>query len=119
MRRTQNTIRGGRAMEAQSCSSPAPAGLDADACWKAVLDRDVRADGVFVYGVRSTKIYCKPSCPSRRPGREQVVFFATPDGAQGAGFRPCLRCAPRAAQTADPQVEWVLRACRLIEAGVE
>ena len=78
-------------MEAQSCPSPAPAGLDADACWKAVLDRDVRADGVFFYGVRSTKIYCRPSCPSRRPDRDRVLFFATAGDAGRGGFRPCLR----------------------------
>ena len=75
-------------MEARSCPSPAPAGLDADACWKAVLDRDVRADGVFFYGVRSTKIYCRPSCPSRRPGRDRVLFFATAGDAGRGGSAP-------------------------------
>ena len=99
-------------MEAQSCPSPAPAGLDADACWEAVLDRDVRADGVFFYGVRSTKIYCRPSCPSRRPGRDQVVFFATAGDAGRGGFRPCLRCRP---DEAEPRADLVRRACRLIE----
>src|SRR4051812_12909892 len=112
MGRTQNPIRGGRSMEAQSCPSPMPAGLDADACWKAVLDRDVRADGVFFYGVRSTRIYCRPTCPSRRPGRDRVLFFATAADAGRGGFRPCLRCRP---DEAEPRTDLVRRACRLIE----
>ncbi len=99
-------------MEAQPCPSPTAAGLDADACWKAVVDRDVRADGVFFYGVRSTKIYCRPTCPSRRPGRDQVVFFATAGDAGRGGFRPCLRCRP---DEAEPRVDLVRRACRFIE----
>ena len=103
-------------MEAQSCPSPTPAGLDADACWKAVLDRDVRADGVFFYGVRSTKIYCRPSCPSRRPGRDRVLFFATAEDAGRGGFRPCLRCRP---DEAEPRADLVRRACRLIESRPE
>jgi len=49
--------------------------------WQAVLKRDARADGTFVYAVRSTKVYCRPSCPSRRPSRAQVLFFAEPDAA--------------------------------------
>ncbi len=103
-------------MEAQSCPSSAPAGLDADACWKAVLDRDVRADGVFFYGVRSTKIYCRPSCPSRRPNRDRVLFFATAGDAGRGGFRPCLRCRP---DEAEPRADLVRRACRLIESRPE
>jgi len=63
--------------------------------WEAVLARDSGADGRFVYGVRSTGIYCRPTCPSRRPTRAQVVFFGAPDDAERAGFRACLRCKPR------------------------
>jgi AraC family transcriptional regulator, regulatory protein of adaptative response / methylated-DNA-[protein]-cysteine methyltransferase len=65
------------------------------AAWRAVESRDPRFDGRFVYAVSSTGIYCKPSCPSRRPSRANVSFFETPDLAETAGFRPCLRCKPR------------------------
>ncbi|GJG86244.1 bifunctional transcriptional activator/DNA repair enzyme protein Ada [Gemmatimonadetes bacterium T265] len=73
---------------------------DPDARWAAVLDRDAAADGHFVYAVQSTRIYCRPSCPSRRPRRERVTFFDAPAAAAGAGFRACRRCAPDAAGTA-------------------
>lgn len=63
--------------------------------WTAVLGRDATADGRFVYAVASTRIYCRPSCPSRRPNRRLVRFFATPDAAEGEGYRACRRCHPR------------------------
>src|SRR4051794_29053499 len=87
--------------------------------WQAVLERDSGSDGDFVYGVRSTGIYCRPSCPSRRPGRAQVVFFGLPDSAEEAGFRPCLRCRPRATGLPEHQVEPVRQACRYIEANLD
>ena len=62
--------------------------------WQAVLNRDVQADGTFYYAVHSTKIYCKPSCPSRRPQQQNVSYFETPVLAEQAGFRPCKRCRP-------------------------
>jgi len=65
--------------------------------WRAVASRDARYDGRFVYAVDSTRIYCRPSCPSRRPLRENVRFFAAPDDAEQAGYRACRRCEPRAA----------------------
>jgi AraC family transcriptional regulator of adaptative response/methylated-DNA-[protein]-cysteine methyltransferase len=72
--------------------------------WQQVLERDARADGQFVYAVKSTKIYCKPSCASRRPMRKQVSFFPTPALAEAAGYRACKRCEPeRAEAKADPQ----------------
>src|SRR5512143_3209534 len=83
--------------------------------WRAVLDRDSRFDGRIFFGVRSTGIYCRPSCPARRPRREQVVFFRIPEAAERAGFRSCQRCQPRNATTFDPQVEMVRRACDYIE----
>src|SRR4030081_307917 len=86
-----------------------------EAKWQAVLARDARFDGQFVYAVSSTGIYCRPSCPARRPRRERVTFFNLPEAAEGAGFRPCLRCRPKAATTIDPQIELVRRACGLIE----
>jgi AraC family transcriptional regulator of adaptative response/methylated-DNA-[protein]-cysteine methyltransferase len=67
--------------------------------WAAVLDRDPGADGRFVYAVASTRVYCRPSCPSRRPNRRQVSFFATPDAAEARGYRACRRCHPRDAET--------------------
>ena len=62
--------------------------------WRATLARDSRADGSFVLGVRSTHIYCRPSCPARRPLRRNVTFFRTKEEAEKGGFRPCLRCRP-------------------------
>ena len=68
--------------------------MDADPRWTAVLARDAAADGAFVYAVRSTRIYCRPSCPSKRPRRENVAFFPRPDAAEAAGYRACRRCKP-------------------------
>lgn len=68
-----------------------------DQKWTAVLERDRHADGRFYYGVTSTHVFCRPSCPSRRPRKERVRFFETSAAAQAAGFRPCLRCQPTAA----------------------
>jgi AraC family transcriptional regulator of adaptative response/methylated-DNA-[protein]-cysteine methyltransferase len=62
--------------------------------WRAVLARDTRYDGRFVYAVRSTRIYCRPSCPSRRPSRHNASFFDSPAEAERAGYRACLRCEP-------------------------
>lgn len=89
-----------------------------EAFWQAVLAHDSQANGRFVYGVRSTGIYCKPSCPSRRPRREQVVFFPQPADAEEAGFRACRRCQPQDG-TPDAQVELVQQACRYIEAHLD
>jgi AraC family transcriptional regulator of adaptative response/methylated-DNA-[protein]-cysteine methyltransferase len=84
--------------------------------WQAVLERDQSRDGTFFYGVRSTGIYCRPSCPSRRPGRDQVVFFRQPAQAEQAGFRPCRRCRPL--EAANYQAELVQQACRYIEENI-
>jgi AraC family transcriptional regulator, regulatory protein of adaptative response / methylated-DNA-[protein]-cysteine methyltransferase len=92
-----------------------PAGA---ARWQAVQSRDRSADGSFVYAVRSTGIYCRPSCPSRKPRREQVVFFALAEAAEQKGFRPCRRCRPRTAQLSDPKISAVARVCREIDARV-
>ena len=78
--------------------------------WDAVLGRDRDADGLFVYAVRSTGVYCRPSCPSRRPHRDRVAFFDTPSEARRGGFRACLRCHPDAPLAADPWIEKVRRA---------
>jgi AraC family transcriptional regulator of adaptative response/methylated-DNA-[protein]-cysteine methyltransferase len=72
--------------------------------WQQVLARDARADGQFFYAVKSTRIYCRPSCPSRRPARKNVAFFPTAAAAEQAGYRPCKRCEPdRATPRPDPQ----------------
>src|SRR5260221_8260459 len=83
--------------------------------WNAVVARDASRDGSFVFAVRSKGIYCRPSCPARRPRREQVRFFQLPEAAEQAGFRACRRCHPRRAQTADPQIELVRRICHAID----
>jgi AraC family transcriptional regulator of adaptative response/methylated-DNA-[protein]-cysteine methyltransferase len=89
--------------------------LSEDSCWEAVSRRDSGLDGAFVYGVRSTGVFCRPACPSRRPRREQVRFFPIPEAAQQAGFRSCLRCKPVDAEVRDPHLGLVQRVCRLIE----
>jgi AraC family transcriptional regulator, regulatory protein of adaptative response / methylated-DNA-[protein]-cysteine methyltransferase len=86
-----------------------------DEFWNAVLTKDPRFDGQFVFAVSSTRIYCRPSCPSRRPKRENVSFFPLPAAAQSAGFRSCLRCHPDDVRRPDPQLEMVQEVCRLIE----
>src|SRR5256712_1853872 len=84
--------------------------------WRIVLARDRRYDGAFVYAVQSTGIYCRPSCPSRRPRRAQVAFFPVPEAAELAGFRACRRCRPGEATPPDPGVPLLRTVCRLIDA---
>jgi AraC family transcriptional regulator of adaptative response/methylated-DNA-[protein]-cysteine methyltransferase len=88
-------------------------GSSADARWQAVLSRDVAADGKFVFGVTTTGIYCRPSCPARRPRRDHVSFFDSPQAAELAGLRACLRCKP-AGLPAGPRL--IERICRHLEA---
>jgi AraC family transcriptional regulator of adaptative response/methylated-DNA-[protein]-cysteine methyltransferase len=89
-----------------------------DELWRSVVTRNRAADGEFVYGVRSTGVYCRPSCPSRKPKREQVVFFSIPDAAEREGFRECRRCRPRAMGVRDPKADLVARVCRRIESAI-
>jgi len=84
--------------------------------WRATVSRDARADGTFVLAVRSTHIYCRPSCPARRPLRRNVVFFRTREEAEKHGFRPCLRCKPN--EVAGP-VALVERATRQLAKSSE
>ncbi len=95
------------------------AGWDEARQWEAVLARDPEADGAFVYAVRTTGIYCRPTCPSRRPRRENTAFFSLPEAAEQAGFRACRRCHPEQATLRDPQVGLVQRVCRAIAANPE
>ncbi|HEX2252772.1 MAG TPA: bifunctional DNA-binding transcriptional regulator/O6-methylguanine-DNA methyltransferase Ada [Thermoanaerobaculia bacterium] len=74
---------------------------DAEAAWRAVAARDAASDGRFVFAVTTTGIYCRPSCPARRPLRSNVCFFADPAAAEAAGFRACRRCRP-AGERPDP-----------------
>jgi AraC family transcriptional regulator of adaptative response/methylated-DNA-[protein]-cysteine methyltransferase len=84
--------------------------------WQQVLARDVSADGQFFYAVKSTGIVCKPSCPSRRPTRENVRFFPTLTDAFEAGFRACRRCEPeRTAPRPDPQRKLIARVAKYLE----
>jgi AraC family transcriptional regulator, regulatory protein of adaptative response / methylated-DNA-[protein]-cysteine methyltransferase len=73
---------------------------------------------MFVYAVRSTGIYCRPSCPSRRPRREQVIFFALPEAAEQNGYRPCRRCTPRSVRIHDERIDAVARICRQIDVQI-
>jgi AraC family transcriptional regulator of adaptative response/methylated-DNA-[protein]-cysteine methyltransferase len=85
--------------------------------WAAVLGRDGRYDGRFVYAVRTTGIFCRPTCPSRRPDRKHVTFFESPASARAAGFRACLRCAPES--SAPPSAMGVERVRAHIEAHLD
>src|SRR5919201_5491446 len=85
--------------------------------WRAVMARDSRLDGAFVYAVQTTGIYCRPSCPSRRPVRSRVSFFADRAAAERAGFRPCRRCQPQ--RPVDPKLARIRRACESIASSDE
>ena len=82
--------------------------------WKAVQERDSSQDGSFVFAVSSTGVYCRPSCPSKRPRRENVLFFSQPQEAEQAGFRACLRCRPRV-MGGSGRARLVRSVCRYIE----
>jgi AraC family transcriptional regulator of adaptative response/methylated-DNA-[protein]-cysteine methyltransferase len=73
--------------------------------WESVLHRDPSADDRFLYGVTTTRIYCRPSCPSKRPKRANVAFFSSAAAAEGAGFRACQRCRPNHAKSSNSAVE--------------
>jgi AraC family transcriptional regulator of adaptative response/methylated-DNA-[protein]-cysteine methyltransferase len=90
-----------------------------DPRWTSVVARDPAADGQFFYSVRTTGVYCRPSCGARLPRRENVRFHATCADAEKAGFRPCKRCRPNETGTAGRRASAVARACRLIEEAEE
>lgn len=87
--------------------------------WQAVLNRDSSFEGKLFYGVRSTGIYCRPTCPSRRPNRNQVCFFVSPQEAETAGFRPCKRCQPQYETAPNLTKAKILAVCRYIEEQVD
>lgn len=101
-------------------SNDSPLDVDADASkWAAVLDRDAAADDAFVYAVRTTGIYCRPTCPSRRPRRENAEFYADAAAAEAAGYRSCQRCRPQQVSLARRHALSVSKACRLVEDSEE
>lgn len=84
--------------------------------WKAITTRDSAASDAFIYSVTTTKIYCRPDCPSRLARRANIVYHDTAVQAEAAGFRPCLRCRPSEAIKDDPQKVAIGKACALVEA---
>lgn len=87
-----------------------------EARWQAFSSKDKRYDGVFIVAVKTTGIYCRPSCPSRAPRRENVTFYAQPEEAAQAGFRPCKRCSPNT-QAFEAQI--IAQTCHYIEAHLD
>ena len=87
--------------------------------WRAVVEKDRNADGKFFYSVKTTGVYCRPSCPARSPRRENVAFYECREDAERAGFRPCKRCKPNGPGLAEQHAATVAAACRAIEAAEE
>jgi AraC family transcriptional regulator, regulatory protein of adaptative response / methylated-DNA-[protein]-cysteine methyltransferase len=87
--------------------------------WQGVLQKDASLDGQYFFAVKTTGIYCRPSCPSRTPKRTNVSFFLTSEQARSAGFRACLRCAPDGLSKREQQTKAILQACRIIDESVE
>ena len=90
--------------------------MDDDACWQAVVDRDRTQDGKFVTAVRTTGIYCRPSCAARTPHRENVTFYRTPAEAEAAGYRACKRCSPN---TQAFEADLAEQICRYVDAHLD
>jgi AraC family transcriptional regulator of adaptative response/methylated-DNA-[protein]-cysteine methyltransferase len=110
-----DTMNGSRAMDAAICH--ALHDTAADPRWAAVVARDAAVDGHFVYAVKTTGVFCRPSCAARTPKPENVSFHLSPADARAAGFRPCLRCRPEEPPLAARHAATVAAACRLIDAG--
>src|ERR1700723_2445837 len=108
-----NAILTAAASNEMLASQPNPAAAE-EARWNALSARDSSQDGRFVFAVSSTGVYCRPSCPARRPRRENVRFFLPPEQAEQAGYRACLRCRPKFA-SANAQPDSVKAICRFIE----
>jgi AraC family transcriptional regulator of adaptative response/methylated-DNA-[protein]-cysteine methyltransferase len=88
--------------------------METEVFWRAVQERDARFDGAFVFAVKTTGVFCRPSCGSKAAKRENVEFFDEIERAEGNGFRACLRCKPKLVNAVDPQIEMVIRACDLM-----
>jgi AraC family transcriptional regulator of adaptative response/methylated-DNA-[protein]-cysteine methyltransferase len=100
---------------AHSSATTRPRFASEEARWRALCARDAAADGAFVYAVRTTGVYCRPSCGARRPNRENVAFYESHEAARRAGFRPCKRCRPDAPNAGAEQAAMIAKVCRLIE----
>src|SRR3569832_1656120 len=87
----------------------------ADPRWADVVARNAKADGRFFYAVRTTGVYCRPSCGSRLPKPQNVAFFDTPSQAEASGFRPCRRCKPDRESAPGARAELLAQMCRFIE----
>jgi AraC family transcriptional regulator, regulatory protein of adaptative response / methylated-DNA-[protein]-cysteine methyltransferase len=87
--------------------------------WEGVLRKDATLDGQYLFAVKTTGIYCRPSCPSRTPKRSNVSFFLSSEQARLAGFRACLRCAPDGLSKREQQTQAILQACRIIDESEE
>jgi AraC family transcriptional regulator of adaptative response/methylated-DNA-[protein]-cysteine methyltransferase len=109
---------GTRNMEAGSSRAEAMPSMNEDELWELCLSKDTSMDGVFVVAVKTTGIYCRPSCSARKPKRENVLFLADCEAAEAAGFRACKRCNPRLATT-DGAVELVRQVCEYLDVDAE
>ncbi len=89
--------------------------LDENTAWNAIVNRDAAHDGNFFFGVVTTGVFCRPSCPARRPLRKNVRFYPSAAEAEGAGLRPCLRCSPTAPANSNPHAARVRDAARFIQ----
>jgi AraC family transcriptional regulator of adaptative response/methylated-DNA-[protein]-cysteine methyltransferase len=96
-----------------------PAFSDDGQRWQALVQRDERAGDAFLYGVKTTGVYCRPTCASRRPKRANVEFFASSLDAEKAGYRPCKRCLPNATSPREERMAMIRRACSLMEESEE
>ena len=108
-------IRNASALALVPSSAAAETFATPEARWDAVCRRDRSADGRFVYAVKTTGVYCRPGCASRRPLQRNVELFASPAQARRGGYRACKRCAPDAARAPEPVLPAVIAACRLLE----
>ncbi|PWT87250.1 MAG: bifunctional DNA-binding transcriptional regulator/O6-methylguanine-DNA methyltransferase Ada [Proteobacteria bacterium] len=93
--------------------------LNDDGRWEAIRRRDPAADGAFYFSVRTTGVYCRPTCPARQARRENVAFHLTCEDAERAGFRPCKRCRPNEAPLTDRRAAAIAKACALIDEAEE
>ncbi len=108
-------LNGARMRRAGELARQSTPGLSREACRRAIERRDLSFEGAFVTAVWSTGIYCRLSCPARRPDLNRVSFFASPREAEAAGYRACLRCHPKDAPPAESRAKKILAACRHIE----
>jgi AraC family transcriptional regulator, regulatory protein of adaptative response / methylated-DNA-[protein]-cysteine methyltransferase len=89
--------------------------MQSDTRWASVVARDDKTDGTFYYSVKTTGVYCRPSCAARLAHPENVQFYESSQEAEKAGFRPCKRCRPTQAPLAEQHAAKIAKVCRLIE----